>query len=119
MGRYQLVKAYKKNQSLFLKSNAGTTPINPSISHITAEQSLPRTSSIHAGQTQISKSLQQSLPVQADANNYEAQRQYTTVSVDQKTTSQGAQQIPTCMQKTTLTSASQVYLPARKKCIPV
>ena len=49
--------------------------------------------------------------MQANANNHEAQRQYTTVSMDQNTIAQGAQ-IPTCMQNTTLTSRSQVYPPA-------
>ena len=49
--------------------------------------------------------------MQAKADNHEAERQYTTVSMDQNTISQGAQ-IPTCMQNTTLTSTSQVNPPA-------
>ena len=101
-------------QPLSLTSNAQyePTPINQSIPHSTAEQSLPITTSVYTGQTQIGKSLQQNLPVQANANNHEAQRQYTTVSMDQNTISQGAQQIPTCMHNTNLTSTSQVYPPA-------
>ena len=100
-------------QPLSLTSNAQYEPttINQSIPHNTAEQSLPITTSVYTGQTQTSKSLQQNLPVQANANNHESQRQYTTVSMDQNTISQDAQ-IPTCMQNTTLTSTSQVYPPA-------
>lgn len=95
-------------QSLSLTSNAQyePTPINQSITqHNTAEQSLPITTSVHTGQTHTSNSLQRNLPVQANANTQEAQRQYTTVSVDQNTISRDGQQVPTCMQNTTLTSS--------------